>query len=522
MENDKFTEDFLADCKMNFERSFYWACKCVFEMDRPVSWLTLDVHKPLCDALQDRRILRLNVVLPRGWLKSSLCSIYYPLWRAMLDETYSCIIVMNTFTNATKKLLLLRKLMFDIPLLRAMYPHRIPDSSCKVSEESIYLPHAKEATFEVAGVGTQVTGRHPKEIIEDDTLAPESDDLTGDVAEPSPDRIAQVIGYHKSIHFLLTDFLKDRRIVVGTRWADRDLITHIMRNEPDYLTIERSALETNGVSDPDGTPVYPLRYGRIVLKEILNAVGPYMYSCLMLNTPINPLTQIFSRNDVKYYETPPKNLIVFTTVDPAPTEEAKKGADPDYNTVITAGLQLKDEKIFVYVLDYFRERCSPKALIDAIFTHVELYNPLEVGIESVAYQKTLIFWTKEMQQEKRMWFKVRELRPKGRSKAHIHGLCSLFESHRIFVRDWMTDFVQELISFPAGTHDDLIDAFAYQQQFWRTAELIEYKGADIPTDDPFSGASIIKQLEDRAKITNKFPLDTLPSPTQRVGNFLWN
>tara|TARA_R100000808_G_scaffold23402_1_gene51909 strand:+ start:1587 stop:3245 length:1659 start_codon:yes stop_codon:yes gene_type:complete len=508
------SKHFLDETREKFRRDFFFACRSVFEFSFAGSWLSYEVHKPLCDALQDPEKKRLAVVFPRDWLKSTVCSIYYPVWRAMLDDTFTCMIVLNTFTNASKKLLAIRKLILESPLLPLLFPERMPTSSSTLSTEAITLPRTipiADATFEAAGAGTQVTSRHHRCIIEDDTVAPEIDNMTGDVVEPTPEQVEKAIGFHKVAHFLLNDFKTDRRIVVGTRWAERDLFSHIREKEPQYKWLSRAAKELeDGTPSHDGECVYPERFDDEVLDEIRSTVGEYMFSSLMLNLPINPSTRVFQDEWIKFYDKPPQGLVAFTTVDPAPNDGSETGSDPDYNVVLTAGIQLLPGTVRIYVLDYFRDRCNPKKLIDQIFTHNTLYQPMKVGIETVAYQKTLAYWLKEMQTEKREWFSVEELKPPRKSKAHVYGLQPMFEAARIFIQPWMTELRQELLSFPRGAHDDLVDALAYQQKFWKHAELVEQPETPEMFQSSRSGASLIHQLYGRHERKKGFPFDCQP------------
>jgi hypothetical protein len=68
----------------------------------------------------------------------------------------------------------------------------------------------------------------------------------------------------------------------------------------------------------------------------------------------------------------------------------------------------------------------------------------------------------------KFWFEVDEIKkmrgPGGEradvKNARIRGLQPLFEQGLIEIRKDMTDFVDELLSFPRGKHDDLIDSLS--------------------------------------------------------------
>ena len=146
------------------------------------------IHKPICDELQEFETnTRLLVVLPRDWFKSSIGSIAYPIWRAINDTNIRMLVVQNSHANACKKLNAIKQVFEKCKLLRALYPEVLPDSSCTWTKECMTLNRTAahpEGTFEAAGTGTAVTGRHYDLIIEDDTVSPEKDALTGILQQP--------------------------------------------------------------------------------------------------------------------------------------------------------------------------------------------------------------------------------------------------------------------------------------------------------------------------------------------------
>ena len=71
---------------------------------------------------------------------------------------------------------------------------------------------------------------------------------------------------------------------------------------------------------------------------------------------------------------------------------------------------------------------------------------------------------------------IEELRTGNRSKvARIHGLQPLAKNGRILLRPWMKQLRQEFLAFPRGAHDDLLDALAYQLDFWKHTEFLKQK-----------------------------------------------
>jgi predicted phage terminase large subunit-like protein len=455
--------------------------------------------------LEDHAKRRKKFVLPRGWLKTTVCSQAYPIWRAVHDPNIRVLIAQNNQDNAMKKLKVIREQFEQNQLLRALYPDVLPTPSSVWSAKAICLNRSEahpESTFECIGVRGQPTSRHYNIIIEDDTVAPDFDELGQETLAPSHDDVRKAIAWHSLALPLLTNPSTDEIIIVGTRWYEIDLMSHIEKNEPQYETIERSCREDeNGLSDPRGMVTYPERFDADVLREYEATLGPYFFSTLMLNRPVSLGDMLFRAEWFQEYEElpPRQSLSVYTTVDPAtdPELSTSRADDIDYSVVITCGKDMVTGNI--YVLDYFRERCSPGDHAAAIFEQVLRWKPIVVGYEDVAYQRSLDYWLKELMRQKQQYFVLQPIKRTGRKskETHIMGLHPIAASGTIHVRAYMKELLTEFLSFPRGAHDDLIDALAMQTQLWRkTKSKAEWKKIE-DKDSPFSLDAAIASIRAR-------------------------
>ena len=115
----------LDEIRKLFLSDFYFACKAVFEQGFASSWLSPRIHGPVCRLISDFRLnTRCGIILPRDWLKSTIVSIYYPVWRAMADPNFTCMVTLNTATNVAKKSGAIRNILRGNLLLRALFPYR--------------------------------------------------------------------------------------------------------------------------------------------------------------------------------------------------------------------------------------------------------------------------------------------------------------------------------------------------------------------------------------------------------------
>ncbi len=492
---DKETIDKLRKkCK----ESLFFFARAILGFDD----FTKHIHRPICQQLQDyKKNTRVLVILPRDWFKSSIGSVAYPIWRAINNPDVRILVTQNSFSNACKKLQSIKQIFEKNELFKTLFPEILPTSSCTWTKECLTVNRKgthPEGTFEAAGTGTSVISRHFDIIIEDDTVSPDKDALTGVSQQPTHMEIEKAIGWHRLAHPLLLHPKKSQIVVIGTRWAERDLLGWIQENSPEYILLTRKVRE-GGVAIWD-------RFDDEVLEQLERELGPYMFASLYLNNPTDAINQVFLREWIRYYETLPKDVVYCTSVDPAPADK-EESSDPDYNVVLTTAVSPITGQIFV--VHYTRARMNPGELVNTILDHYRTYKPLVTKVESIAYQRTLNYYIRKRQADTNMFFRIEELRGlKGSKVDRIRGLQPYFASNMIAIRASMVELERELISFPKAAHDDVIDALSMHIDFWYEAfeKFNDEKEKEL-SSDPASGMYIIDLMLGRADALGKYPND---------------
>jgi predicted phage terminase large subunit-like protein len=139
----------------------------------------------------------------------------------------------------------------------------------------------------------------------------------------------------------------------------------------------------------------------------------------------------------------------------------------DYSAIVTVAIGPEDE---TYVLEAKRGRWNPLELINEIFsTHIR-FKPSRIAIETFGFQQTLKFFlTEEMRRRSHYLPMFETPHESGRSKeARIMSLQPRIQYCKFYVKRDMVDLVDELMRFPKGKHDDVIDALAYTENLRRT------------------------------------------------------
>lgn len=206
----------------------------------------------------------------------------------------------------------------------------------------------------------------------------------------------------------------------------------------------------------DGSLYFPEKLSQEFLDRQKKTQGSYIFANQYLNEIIPTELQTFKKTWFKYYDKLPKDINTFIFIDPALSESISS----DYTGVIVASV---DEKKDWYIRFAKRLRVTPTQLIEYVFRLYNQFKPQTIGIEQVAYQKALLYFLDEEMRRRNVILPIKGIQPPtDKSKQmRILSLVPRFEWNHIFLSQGLADLELELLQFPRGGHDDLIDALAY-------------------------------------------------------------
>jgi len=142
----------------------------------------------------------------------------------------------------------------------------------------------------------------------------------------------------------------------------------------------------------------------------------------------------------------------FATVDLAVS--TKESAD--YTVISVFGYHSEDDKLFM--LDMFRDRVEAPDIVPQIERMVGIHNLEWVGIERAGYQLAIV------QFARRQGIKIKELRADKDKRSRALPLSAKMERGLVYFpkdADWVSEVERELLTFPIGVHDDIVDTLAY-------------------------------------------------------------
>ena len=429
-------------------------------------------HYDITKELHNDSIRQVNVIAPRGHAKSSVVAGVYPLYHLMFKKGIKVIVLVSrTQSHATKLLGTLKDVLDYSKEFRYFFGYWGQQSARKWTNNEIEL---KDGSLIICkGTGQQIRGikhgnQRPTLLVLDD---PEDENNT---------KTSEAMEFN--LRWLLQsgvpslDPLNGKVAVIGTPQHQRCLV-ETLKDMKGWKTLEfRPVLETNYSLWPQVWPIEKLKEKKSELDSINRLSVFYReYLCQIVGDEDN----LFREEHFNYYdgfierdEQGLSNLVltnvngeeveeirpvnVFTGVDPA--SSTKRGAD--FSVIFNIAIDGDNNR---FILPYFRKRATPLDLADAVIHNFRHYKSSKTRIESVGYQEMLRQYIKEKSQEMGLFIPGLEIKenPRTSKSYRLESLQPLFANGKVFIQTDMQALTDELLLYPRGKHDDLLDGFFY-------------------------------------------------------------
>lgn len=328
----------------------------------------------------------------------------------------------------------------------------------------------EDGGYTATGVGGALTGRGFKIGIIDDPFK-NREEADSPVIRESRDK------WYKSTFYTRQEG-NSMIVLILTRWHEDDLAGRVLKRAQeakkagesydDWEVLEFKAIATfDSQYRKEGEPLWPGKFDLEKLKSIRSTIGPYEFSALYQQTPVDEENRKFKAEWYRYRELSyVQGLSTYNvmTIDPRGKDDIKLGTD-----YVGVTLNFIDQEGMWNIITY-REKLSATALIDLIFTNWQRYNLHKICIEDNQFTQGLkITWEEESR--RRGVYPYIELVTSGgtQKELRIESLVPRYERGGIYHitingENQCTDLEDELAAFPKAVNDDASDSLAYQNK----------------------------------------------------------
>ncbi len=428
-------------------------------------------HYEIAEQLLNPDKKQINIVAPRGHAKSSIVGGIFPLHHLMYGEGQKLVVLVSrTQDHAVKLLGLLKDTMDYSEAFRSIFGYWGQHSARSWSKSEIEL---KDGSMVICkGTGQQLRGikvgnQRPTLIIVDD---PEDENNTK-TAEAMENNLRWLL--QSAVPSL--DPMKGRIVIIGTPQHQRCMVEtlkgmHGWKNltfKPDFdknialwedwWSIEKLLEKKKELESINRLSVFYREYACEIVgdeDQLFKADDFRYYDGDFIRKKGKSYLRITSLDGEKCDKMVPVN--VFTGVDPA--SSVKRGAD--YSVIYNLAVDDEDNR---YSLPYYRKHATPLTLAEAIVNNFRRYRSEKTRIESVGYQEMLREYVLKRSRDENLFIPGLNIKenPRTSKSNRLESLQPIFANHKMFLKEDQQDLINELLLFPRGKHDDLLDGLFY-------------------------------------------------------------
>lgn len=487
--HDKGDARFAAEMKRReaCRRFFIFYISQFFPAYKP-GWVHQDICRRLQRFVQDVEAglsPRLILTVPPRHGKSTIVSDYFPSWVFGRHPEWEIISTSYAVTLPTKFSRAIRDRLRD-PAHQVLYPETQLRTDSTAVENWMTTAGG---SFTAAGVSGPITGKGAHILLVDDPFK--------DQEEASSENTREKVWEWFTSTAMTRLAPGGGVLIIQTRWHDMDLagraiaqmkesvdagipegqydkweiVSYPALAENDEWLFPDGNIVTNPLQKqiPEnarllrrvGDALHPERYPVNALLMIKNRMPPSQWNALFQQNPVPDDGEFFKKENFRMGD----GLIhrqaaytLFSTWDLAIGEKQRN----DWTVGVVGAIDMQGN---IHIVDMIRGRMTTYEIVDAMCHVMEKYKLYALGIEDGQIKKTLYPLLKnEMRARNLTTILDEELKPVQDKKVRASVLQSMMQLGQIhFTRGqpWYEKVEAELLRFPNGAHDDIVDALAW-------------------------------------------------------------
>lgn len=436
---------------------------------------------------------RLILAMPPRAGKSLLASDFFPSWALGKHPEWEVISTSYAVTLPEEFSRNIRDRIRD-PSYHAVFP----DSILRVDSQSIgQWRLTAGGGYRAAGVGTGITGMGANILIVDDPFKDDEEAQSETIRE-------KVKAWFTST--AMTRLAPDNGVlIIATRWHDDDLSGHCLSTRQELMDagvpehevdnwelISYPAMaESDEYLFPDGTiqrgpahipmgarllrregdALHPDRYTSAALRRIKNTTPPRQWNAMYQQNPVPDDGEFFSKDMFRFesYLAGTREEYTFISAWDVAIGEKRR------NDWTVGSVLAIDRDNNVHVVDMIRGRLGTMELVNAVCDQIEKWGVTMFGMEHGQIKMTL--WpliVEEMRKRKITCSIDDELKPVTDKEVRAQPLRGLMQTGRVFFptpssAPWVERAIGEMLRFPAGQNDDIVDSLAWAAHMFKRA-----------------------------------------------------
>jgi predicted phage terminase large subunit-like protein len=406
------------------------------------------------EAVERGEVKRLMITMPPRHGKSMLASEFFPAWYLGRNPDHSVVTATYAQDLADDFGRKVKNQIEDYSFPEIFPGVGLADDSKSVKrfhivENDVLLEGGFEHTlrqrgaFYAVGVGGPLTGRGAHLLLIDDPVKNREDADSEIIRKKTKD------WYTSTAYTRLMP--GGRVVIIQTRWHEEDLSGWLLAEHAHegWEVLNLPAIDTNG------NALWPDQYDVPALNRIKLAIGARDWSALYQQSPSPETGNFFKADWLRPYEKAPAHdtLRVYGGSDYAVTADGG-----DYTVHAVVGIDPEDR---MYLLDLWRKQTASDVWIEAFCDLVKQWKPIGWAEEQGQIKSGVGPFLEKRQRERQAWCAREQFPTRGDKAVRAQSIRGRMAHAGLYVpvnAPWYPDLRSELLSFPAGKHDDQVDA----------------------------------------------------------------
>ena len=431
-----------------------------FTPDYMPGWVHVDICARLekfVEAVANRESPRLMLFMPPRHGKSQITSKTFPAW--VLGHHPNWEFMACSYSGALSNSFSrhVRSIMRD-PAYHSLFSTRLDPDSQSVEQ---WLT-TDGGGLVAAGVGGAITGKGAHILVIDDPVKNRED------ADSEVSRETTWNWYTSTAYTRLAP--GGGVLVIQTRWHDDDLSGRLIEamgeGGDQYEIVSYSAVATEDEKYRfKGEALHKERYDVEALQRIERAIGARDWSALYQQKPVADEGAYFQKSWFRFYrqeDMPPVDELEFYTAWDLAIGTKEEN---DYTVGVTVAIDRAEN---IYVVDMQRDQWDGAEVVESLITTWQRWRSQVTGVEKGQIEMAIAPFLQKQITELKAWeFYIEPLKTGRRDKmARARSIQGMIKSGKVFFPSpsevsWSSTMTNELLRFPSGAHDDIVDAVAW-------------------------------------------------------------
>lgn len=429
---------------------------------------------------------------PRESAKSTMLVFLFPFHGIVFKKYHCILLISNTFSKAAMMLEAIKKELRENEKLQRAFPGI---TITKDAEGDSIITHADgfDTRFICKGVDQIGSVRGIKHgAYRPDLIL--GDDMEDDIMVKSRERRTQLCQLFDEALVPAGEKGRCKYVIVGTIMHDDALLAKLVGNDtyPEFIKLFYQA-------EKDGISLWEDKWTYEELQEI-KRTKPIVYAKEYMNDPAQGGEARFHKEDFRYWRQEGEKYILLTQdgqiVSAGYMADCKAAISCDLawsekrtadNTVIMPGFITPDSYILIF--DYIAKKgMRPNEICELLFQIEDrlrkmVGGTIPIGFEKAMLEKVTKWILREEMKRRNKFLYTKELKWDTDKIGRIETrLQPRYAQHSIYHKRDMGELEYELLRFPSGIHDDIIDC---EQGLVQLLQYPKERKREAPGEDKF-------------------------------------